>query len=193
MVMLESFWSSFQDWILTLGFAGVLLIFLLAVLHPTVEGPAALLLLTVLTILIDSIWLASLILLIGFSIGFSLFYVLVHYLHQKNNSPLERFTPTKKAIEWVKQQPTWKHIIVIGMPLVYTYPLRIAFTIQHKKFIPFWKETFLQYSFLTIANLFLYYGVIQFIFWDLPIEIISVALLMIAIGIYLIRTKVKVI
>jgi hypothetical protein len=79
------------------------------------------------------------------------------------------------------------------MPLVYTYPLRIAFTIQHKKFIPFWKETFLQYSFLTIADLFLYFGVIQFIFWDLPLEIISVILLMIAIGIYLIRTKAKVI
>jgi hypothetical protein len=190
--MLETFWLSFQEWILTLGLAGVFLIFVLAILHPTVEGPAALLLLTVLTILIDSIWLASLILLIGFSIGFSLFYGLVHYLNQKNNSPLERFTPTKKAIQWVKQQPTWKHIIVIGMPLVYTYPLRIAFTIQHKKFIPFWKETFLQYSFLTIANLFLYYGVIQFIFWDLPLEIISVILLLVAIGIYLIRTKVKV-
>jgi hypothetical protein len=191
--MLATFWLVFQEWILTLGLAGVLVVFILAIFHPTIEGPAALLLLTVLTILVDSIWLASLILLLGFSIGFSLFYVLVHYLHQKNNSYLERLTPTKKAIEWVKQQPTWKHIIVIGMPLVYTYPLRIAFTIQHKKFIPFWKETFLQYSFLTIANLFLYFGIIQFIFWDLPLEIISVILFSIAIGIYLIRAKVKVI
>jgi hypothetical protein len=157
-----------------------------------VEGPAALLLLTILTILIDSIWLASLILLVGFSIGFSLFYVLVHYLHHKNNSQLERFIPTKKAIQWVKQQPTWKHIIVIGMPLVYTYPLRIAFTIQHKRFVPFWKETFLQYSFLTIANLLLYFGVIEFIFWDIPLWGISLILILLSISIYLIRTKVKV-
>jgi hypothetical protein len=190
--MLETFWLSFQEWILTLGFVGVLLIFMLAILHPTVEGPAALLLLTVLTILIDSIWLASLILLIGFSIGFSLFYGLVHYLHQKNNSPLERFTPTKKAIQWVKQQPTWKHIIVIGMPLVYTYPLRIAFTIQHKRFLPFWWETFLQYAFLTIGNLLLYFGVIEFIFWDIPLWGISLILIILSISIYLIRTKVNV-
>lgn len=190
--MLETFWLSFQEWILTLGFAGVLLIFVLSILHPTVEGPAALFLLTILTILINSIWLASLILLVGFSIGFSLFYVLVHYLHQRNNSPLERFTPTKKAIQWVQQQPTWKHIIVIGMPLVYTYPLRIAFTIQHKRFVPFWKETFLQYSFLTIANLLLYFGVIEFIFWDIPLWGISLILILVSISIYLIRTKVKV-
>ena len=192
MDMLETFWLSFQEWILTLGFAGILVIFMLAILHPTVEGPAALLLLTILTILIDSIWLASLILLVGFSIGFSLFYVLVHYLHQKNNSQLERFIPTKKAIEWVKQQPTWKHIIVIGMPLVYTYPLRIAFTIQHKKFLPFWWETFLQYAFLTVGNLLLYFGVIEFIFWDLPLWGISLILILLSISIYLIRTKVKV-
>jgi hypothetical protein len=190
--MLETFWLSFQEWVLTLGLLGVLLIFVLSILHPTVEGPAALLLLTILTILIDSIWLASLILLVGFSIGFSFFYVLVHYLHQKNNSQLERFIPTKKAIEWVKQQPTWKHIIVIGMPLVYTYPLRIAFTIQHKRFVPFWKETFLQYSFLTIANLLLYFGVIEFIFWDIPLWGISLILILLSISIYLIRTKVKV-
>jgi hypothetical protein len=190
--MLETFWVSFQEWVLTLGLLGVLLIFVLSILHPTVEGPAALLLLTILTILIDSIWLASLILLVGFSIGFSLFYVLVHYLHQKNNSQLELFIPTKKAIEWVKQQPTWKHIIVIGMPLVYTYPLRIAFTIQHKRFVPFWKETFLQYSFLTIANLLLYFGVIEFIFWDIPLWGISLILILLSISIYLIRTKVKV-
>ena len=192
MTMLETFWLSFQEWILTLGLLGVLLIFVLSILHPTVEGPAALLLLTILTILIDSIWLASLLLLVGFSIGFSLFYILVHYLNKKNNSPLERFIPTKKAIEWVKQQPTWKHIIVIGMPLVYTYPLRIAFTIQHKRFLPFWWETFLQYAFLTMGNLLLYFGVIEFIFWDIPLWGISLILILLSISIYLIRTKVNV-
>jgi hypothetical protein len=78
------------------------------------------------------------------------------------------------------------------MPLVYTYPLRIAFTIQHKRFVPFWKETFLQYSFLTIANLLLYFGVIEFIFWDIPLWGISLILILLSISIYLIRTKVKV-
>jgi hypothetical protein len=191
--MLETLWLTLEQWVLSLGMIGIVVVFLLAVLHPTVEGPAALFLLTVLTILVESVWFASLILLIGFSIGFSFFYYLVHYLHLKNNAQLERFTPTKKALAWVKQQPTWKHILVIGMPLVYTYPLRIAFTIQHKTFLHFWKETLLQYSFLTIANLFLYFGIIEFIFLDLPLEIISILLFMIAIGIYLIRTKAKVI
>ena len=190
--MLESFWISFQNWVLTLGFAGIFIIFILAILHPTLEGPAALLLLTILTILIDSVWLASLFLLFGFTIGFSLFYILVHYVHRKAHSPLERLSPTRKAIMWVKQQPTWKHILVIGMPLVYTYPLRIAFTIQHKTFFPYWWQTFLQYTFLTIGNLLLYVGVIEFVFWDLPLWIISLILILLSISIYLVRTKVNV-
>jgi len=103
--MLETFWLSFQEWVLTLGLLGVLLIFVLSILHPTVEGPAALLLLTILTILIDSIWLASLILLVGFSIGFSLFYVLVHYLHQKNNSQLERLYKPRKPSNGSNNNP----------------------------------------------------------------------------------------
>jgi hypothetical protein len=79
------------------------------------------------------------------------------------------------------------------MPLVYTYPLRIAFTIQHKKFFPFWIETLMQYSFLTLANLLLYVGILELLFWNLPIEFISILLFLLAIGIYLIRTKAKVI
>lgn len=191
MVMLETLWLSFEQWVLSIGFAGIIIIFSMAILHPTVEGPAALLLLTILTILVESIWLASLILLTGFIIGFSFFYFLVHFLYRKYGQTLERFSPTKKALQWVKDQPTWKHILVIGMPLVYTYPLRIAFTIQHKRFFPFWIETLLQYTFLTFANLLLYFGIIEFIFLDLPIEIISILLLVIAIGIYLIRTRTK--
>ena len=191
--MLETLWLSFESWVLSVGFAGIIIIFLIAILHPTIEGPAALLLLTILTILVDSVWLASLILLIGFAIGFSLFYYLVHFLYDKYGQRLERFSPTQKALQWVKDQPTWKHILVIGMPLVYTYPLRIAFTIQHKKFFPFWIETLMQYSFLTLANLLLYVGILELLFWNLPIEFISILLFLLAIGIYLIRTKAKVI
>ena len=191
--MLETLWLTFQEWVLNIGFAGILIIFVLSILHPTLEGPAALLLLTILTILVESIWLASAILLVGFSIGFSLFYVLVHFLHRRSQYAIERFTPTQKALAWVKKQPTWKHIIVIGMPLVFTYPLRIAFTIQHKRFLPFWWETFLQYLFLTFGNLLLYFGILQLVFLNLPIWIISIFLLLISISIYFIRTKAKVI
>jgi hypothetical protein len=189
--MLETLWLSFEQVVLSIGFAGIIVIFLLAIFHPTVEGPTALLLLTILTILVQSVWIASLMLLIGFTIGFSIFYFFVHFLYRQYGDKLDRFSPTKKALQWVKDQPAWKHILVIGMPLVYTYPLRIAFTIQHKKFFPYWMQTLLQYTFLTLANLLLYFGIIELIFWDLPIEIISVLLFMIAIGIYLIRTKTK--
>jgi hypothetical protein len=193
MNMLENLWLTFEVWILSLGTVGVLMVILLAVLHPTLEGPAAILLLTVLTIFLDDVWLASAILWVAYTIGFTFFYYFIHWLHQKTNKVVERYVPTRKAIEWVHRQPTWKHILVIGMPLVYTYPLRIAFTIQHKKFYPFFWQTFLQYGVLTVGNLLLYFGVMQLIFFNLPIWIISILLAGVSIGIYLIRTKVKII
>ena len=191
--MLENLWLTFEFWVLSLGSIGIVIVLVLALLHPTLEGPAAILLLTILTIFLNNVWLASSLLWIAYTIGFCLFYLLVHWLHQKSNRLVERYTPTKKAIDWVKSQPTWKHIVVIGMPLVYTYPLRIAFTIRHQKFFPFFWQTFLQYGVLTIGNLLIYFGVMQLIFFDLPIWIISVVLAILSIGIYLIKTKVKII
>jgi len=191
--MLESLWSTIEIWILSLGLMGIIFVFILAILHPTLEGPAAIFLLSVLTILLNHVWLASLVLWIGFTIGFSLFYFFIHWLHEKTNQVVEKYKPTKKAMMWVKQQPTWKHIIVIGMPLVYTYPLRIAFTIQHKKFYDYFWQTWLQYGVLTIGNLLIYFGIMQLIFFNLPLWIIGVILAILSIGIYLIKTKIKVI
>lgn len=191
--MLENLWLTFEVWVLSLGSIGMLIVLLLALLHPTLEGPAAILLLTILTIFFGDVWVASGVLWIAYTVGFTFFYYVIHWLHQKTNKVVERFTPTKKAIEWVRRQPTWKHILVIGMPLVYTYPLRIAFTIQHQKFYPFFWQTFLQYGVLTVGNLLLYFGIMQLIFFDLPIWIITVILAGISVGIYLIKTKVKII
>ncbi|MEY3609565.1 MAG: hypothetical protein RLZZ264_86 [Bacillota bacterium] len=191
--MLENLWLTFEVWILSLGLIGVFMVFVLAVLHPTLEGPAAILLLTILTIFLKNVWLASALLWLAYTIGFSFFYILIHWLHKKTNQMVEKYSPTKKAIEWVRRQPTWKHILVIGMPLVYTYPLRIAFTIQHQKFYPFFWQTFLQYGVLTVGNLLIYFGIMQLIFFNLPIWVVSIVLAMLSTGIYLIRTKVKII
>lgn len=191
--MLENLWLTFEVWVLSLGSIGMVIVLLLALLHPTLEGPAAILLLTILTIFFEDVWVASGVLWIAYTVGFTFFYYVIHWLHQKTNKVVERFTPTKKAIEWVRRQPTWKHIFVIGMPLVYTYPLRIAFTIQHQKFYPFFWQTFLQYGVLTVGNVLLYFGIMQLIFFDLPIWIITVILAGISVGIYLIKTKVKII
>lgn len=191
--MLENLWLLFEVWILSLGVMGILIVFILGFLHPTLEGPAAILLLTILTIFLGNVWFASLLLWLVYTLGFTCFYFFIHWLHKKTNKVVERFTPTKKAIDWVSRQPTWKHILVIGMPLVYTYPLRIAFTIQHQNFYAFFWQTFLQYGVLTIGNLLLYFGMIQLVFFNLPIWLISIFLIAISIGIYLIKTKVRII
>jgi hypothetical protein len=187
--MLIDAWQVFVSWIVQFGMVGIIIILIIAFFHPTFEAPAAILLLTILSILLGSPWLASIFLLASFSAGFSLFYLLVHLFHRKSGFWLNRFHLSAKALRWVKAQPTWKHILIIGMPLVYTYPLRVAFTINHKNFWPYFFQTLGQYLVLTVGNLLMYFGIIEIIFLNLPWWVITVILAGIAILIYSIKQR----
>lgn len=186
---MTQWWAMISDWIALLGVWGILIILIIAMLHPTFEAPAALLLLTLLSLLVNSVWLASGLLLIAYSIGWTGFYYLVHDLHRRSGEVLFRFRPSKKAFDWIKAQPKWKHILIIGMPLVYTYPLRVAFTLQHKHFISYWIDTLLQYTVLTVGNLLLYFGIVQILLFDLPLWSVTLILVALSVTIYAIRQK----
>jgi hypothetical protein len=187
--MLANLWESTSIFIQSFGIWGIALVLCIAFFHPTFEAPAALFLLTLLTMLIDSVWFASFLLLMTYAAGFSFFYWLAHRLHRQSGFWLLRFKPTKEAMVWLDAQPTWKHILIIGMPLIYTYPLRVAFTLNHKSWWPYFMKTLGQYLVLTIGNLLLYFGLIEFIFLSAPWWVITIILLILAIAIYAIRSK----
>jgi hypothetical protein len=187
--MLISFWESLSAIIIQFGVWGVILILILTFFHPTFEAPAAILLLTLLSVLLQSVWWATLLMLIAFTLGFLWFYWLVHALHKRSGFALQRFKLSQQALAWVKTQPPWKHILVIGMPLIYTYPLRVAFTLNHNNLKDYALQTFAQYVVLSIGNLILYFGLIQIIFLNAPWWVPSLVLTGFGILIYLIRKK----
>ncbi|MFZ9704388.1 MAG: hypothetical protein ACO3BB_03890 [Bacilli bacterium] len=187
--MLISLWESVSATILQFGIWGIVFILLLTFFHPTFEAPAAILLLTLLSVLLQSVWWATLLMLIAFTLGFLWFYWLVHALHKRSGFALNRFKLSQAALAWVKAQPTWKHILVIGMPLIYTYPLRVAFTLNHHNLKDYALQTFAQYVVLSLGNLVLYFGLIQIIFLNAPWWVPSLVLTGFGILIYLIRKK----
>jgi hypothetical protein len=187
--MFISFWESLSATIIQFGIWGIAFILLLTFFHPTFEAPAAILLLTLLSVLLQSVWWATLLMLIAFTLGFLWFYWLVHALHKRSGFALNRFKISQQALKWVNAQPTWKHILVIGMPLIYTYPLRVAFTLNHRNLKDYALQTFAQYVVLSIGNLVLYFGLIQIIFLNAPWWVPSFVLTGFGILIYLIRKK----
>lgn len=182
--MLITLWESISEVIIHLGGLGIVVILIIAFFHPTFEAPTAILLLTILTILVGSVWLASLLMLLTFSLGFIFYYWLVHSLHQRSGWRLEKMRLSQQALQWVKQQPTWKHILIIGLPLLYTYPLRLAFTLNHKKLLPYITQTFCQYVVLTIGNLLIYFGIMELIFLNAPWWVPSLVFFAMAFFIY---------
>jgi hypothetical protein len=187
--MLSEIWEAISALIIPLGTIGIFIILGLAFFHPTLEAPAAILLLTSLTILMDSVWVASFLLLIAFTLGFSVFYWLVHILDRRSQYWLHKVPLTKKALLWLDAQPVWKHVVIIGMPLVYTYPLRVAFTLNHKNFWRYFFLTLGQYLVLTLGNLLIYFGMMQLIFFQAPWWVITLILFVIALLIYAIKSK----
>lgn len=174
--MLEEWYQSLATIVITLGSLGVFIILLFAVFHVTFEGPLALFLMTTLAILFDSVPLAVATLLIVHIIGLPIFYYLVHSINRWSRHAVDKAKLTKSLLDWVEHQPDWKHMIVVGLPFVYTYPIKVAFTLRAKSFWQYIKVLVGSYFFLYVGNLLIYYGILSF-FNDQISPIISFALM----------------
>lgn len=178
--MLESLYASLSSWVIALGSIGVLIILLLAVFHVTFEGPLALFLMTTLTILLDSLPLAVLLLLMAHILGLPIFYFLVHSLNRWSQAAVEKAKLTKSILDWVEHQPEWKHMIVVGLPFVYTYPIKVAYTLRSPSFGSYLRVLMGSYGVLYIGNVLIYYGVLSFFTTSIP-SVISFILMSILI------------
>jgi hypothetical protein len=188
--MLNDVWLQITYIISQAGWWGFLILAMLAFFHPTFEAPTAIFLLILMTIFIGNPWLAALVLLGFHTLGFIFYYYLLHALHKKSGYILKRFRVSHISLLWLKQQPTWKHIVVIGMPMVYTYPLRVAFTLNHTNIGVYAWQTLAQYLVLYIGNMLMYQLGVVFLNLDIPLWQIALLLALIAISIYTIKPRV---
>ncbi len=177
--MLDSFYTDLSLWMQGLGLIGLLIVLGLAFFHVTFEGPLALFLLVTTSLILDSIgWAIVLILLVHWA-GLPLFYVLVHHLHRRTNRLMERVELTNQLLVWVDQQPRWKHMIVIGLPFIVTYPVKLALTIKAKSFKDYMITLMGSYGVLMVGNLLIYFGALGALTERLPpwVSVLSVVTL----------------
>jgi hypothetical protein len=156
--MLLTWFESISLFLMNYQFYFILLILILSIFHPILEAPTSIILVTFLALIVGSPFTAIMILVPFNVIGFYLFYLLVHDAKKRYFYLLPKQDVINKALIWIDLQPQWKHIIVIGLPLLYTYPLRIGWTLKQKKIIPYLGRMMLIYGVMYIGNIALYYG-----------------------------------
>jgi hypothetical protein len=156
--MLDSFIQSLPEFFLSFGIWGYMFLCLLAILHPVIEAPAALILMTVMTLYTNSVFESIFVLSLFHFIGFLFIYWLIH----KGNSlsffeKMKRFSfPKVKA--WYDSKREWQHIFVMGLPLIYTYPLRVYWTLKTKSLPSFLVKMIAIYTLMYLGNLMMYWG-----------------------------------
>ena len=188
---MPTWWETLTIWIQTLPAFWVLcLLALFAILHPLIENPAGILMFTFLTTYWQSPGTAFLYLYSFHLLGLALFYRLIHHTFLPFSRWLiTRYPLTQSVLDWIKNQPAWKHILVISMPLVYTYPLRIGWTKNHRSFTRYMVQAAVIYGLFYVGNVLLYIGFLNVLEGIIPVWMFVIILTVTAILIYRIKPK----
>jgi hypothetical protein len=157
-IMLDTFFESLPELILSLGLWGFFILCLFAILHPIIEAPAALILMTLMTLYTNSIFESIFILYIFHFFGFILIYLFIHRLKFSTLFKSNTRFSFPKVQSWYDSKKEWQHIFVMGLPLIYTYPLRIYWTLKIKSFISFIGKMTVIYTIMYMGNLMMYWG-----------------------------------
>jgi uncharacterized membrane protein YdjX (TVP38/TMEM64 family) len=171
----------------------ILLIIVFGILHPLTENPWSLFTLGI-AIPILGIPLAYLVILGSNLLGSILLYVIIHTMHKKKDYILQSKKYIGGALEWIATTPMYKHIIVIGLPTVPTYPIKVALPLSKLSFQRYLITIFGSYLFLILANSLLYFGVLGTIDNVIPTWVGAILLIVFAVMIYAsgtIRNKIK--
>jgi len=159
------------------------IILLFAILHPLTENPWSLLSLT-LAITFVGIPVGYGIIFIGTVIGILLLYLIMHSIRLLSHDALLHKRGSKAILNWINDTQTWRHIIVIGMPAIPTYPIKIALPLSKMTFSKFFITLLSSYIFLYIANSLLYFGVLGIVTNNIPKPLAILLLTLFALYIY---------
>lgn len=116
------------------------------------------------------------ILLLGNILGILLLYGMIHGLRHLSHDALLHKKVSQTILQWINNTVTWRHIIVIGMPSVPTYPIKIALPLSSMTFVKYFRTLLGSYLFLYAANSLLYFGLLSTVTEAIP-RFVGVALL----------------
>ncbi len=166
-----------------LGNYGFLLVIFFGILHPLTENPWSLVTMT-LSISLLGIFFGYLVLIISNIIGILLLYFIVCSINKKSNYFFHRKKISQKVLSWINNTESWRHIVVIGLPLIPTYPVKVSLPFSNMSFKRYFFTLLGSYFFLYTANSLIYFGVMGFITNNIPNYVSFFLLLLFALYIY---------
>lgn len=189
---MNSFWLYFTDWVATIPWIWVVMVVaVLSVLHPIIENPAGILMLTFLATYWHSPYLAALYLWGWNLVGLQLMYDLLHRVQPWGSKWIKKHVPqAPRFFYWLKNQPEWKHILVIALPLVYTYPLRIAWTVWQPSRVRYSLQSSFLYALFHLANIGLFLGLREVLENRLPLWVFAGILTLLAVLMYRVKPNI---
>lgn len=156
-----------DDVLFFLGSYGFIIVIVFGILHPLTENPLSLFTLT-LSITLLGLFYGYLLLFISNLIGIVLLYFLAEKINKSTNGFLYKRKTSIKVLNWIKTTKTWRHIIVIGVPFIPTYPIKLAVALSKVSFKKYMITIVGAYFFLFFGNSLLYFGVVGFITNNIP-------------------------
>lgn len=172
-----------ENTLLFLGNYGFVIVIIFGLIHPIIDNPWAFFTMT-LSFSILGIPLGFSLLIISNIIGIILLYLILKRIDNK----MDHYLYTKKisgsVLKWLETTPIWKHIIVIGMPLVPTFFLKIAFPFTNLSFRKYFITLLGAYIFLYAIYSLVYFGFISFLTDSIPQYIGIILILLFTIIIY---------
>ena len=180
---MESFELFVENAMVFLQGWGFIIVIIFGIVHPITENPLSLFNLS-LAIGILGIPLGYALVFVSNLIGIIILYVLATKFNEKSNDFLFRKKVSKSALDWIKGTPTWKHIVVIGVPMIPTYPIKLAVPLSKVGFKKYMITLVGAYLFLFFGNTLIYFGVVGLITEVVPSYVSFILLLTLVVYIY---------
>ena len=178
-----SFDQFVEEFLFLLGNYGFIIVIIFGIMHPLFENPLSLLNLA-LAISILGIPLGFLVVFSSNLIGILILYFLAEKFNEKSNNVLFRRKVSEKVLNWIKETATWRHILVIGVPMIPTYPVKLAVPLSKVGFKKYMITLVGAYLFLYFGNSLIYFGLIGFITDNIPGYVSFILLLLFVIYVY---------
>ncbi len=183
-ILLSFDFTAFVDEaVVFLGNYGFIIVIVFGIAHPILENPLSLFNLA-LAITLLGVGIGYLVVFISNLIGILVLYYLVMRFKKRNNGAIFEKKVAEKVLTWIRTTDTWRHIVVIGVPMIPTYPIKIAVPLSGVGFKKYLVTLIGAYLFLFFGNTLIYFGVLGIITDNIPNYISFILLSIFVVYIY---------
>ena len=179
----SSFEAFVDSTLLFLDGWGFIIVIIFAIMHPIFENPLSLFNLSLGIALMGTV-LGYTVVFLSNVVGIMILYYLATTANEKTGFILRKKKVSKKVLEWIEETHIWKHIFVIGVPMIPTYPVKLAVPLSGVSFKKYMITLVGAYLFLFFGNTLIYYGVVSFITDNIPNWVSFMLLLVLVIYVY---------